>query len=179
MRTCRVATSRARSHLSVNSLTGQLPTEIGALETLNFEGCELGYPGYDKPQNQFKLPIPLEVQARCVTDGGTAVPHKQEGHLTCGMCMRHRCTSWGLNKCATRKGYKDPEAGDRELCMCGCCGEQCAINHANCALHARREAEAAAHARHAESPLVLLVGALVAGVGLTAVVAARLTRRRS
>lgn len=169
-------------HLSVNSLTGPLPTELGDLANLTPQGCELGYPGFDKPQNDFTQPVPDEVAARCVVESFSSVPHDAHGHKDCGMCMRHRCTTWGGNKCASRKGYKDPHGVDRAPCMCACCGEQCGEYHSHCALHMRWEEEAAARAaidaRHAESPLLLIIGAVGGTAAFVAIVAKRLSRGR-
>lgn len=60
-------------------------------------------------------------------------------HMTCNMCMRHRCTLWGMNKCAARKLIKDPDSGSgRHECMCRCCAEQCEVQHSGCESYDQR-----------------------------------------
>mmetsp|Transcript_23572 Transcript_23572/g.60659 ORF Transcript_23572/g.60659 Transcript_23572/m.60659 type:complete len:214 (-) Transcript_23572:12-653(-) len=180
----------SRSYLSANKLTGLVPTELGELHHLVPDSCELVYPASTTPLNQFDAPIPLRVQGMCVVDSmeggflgplsghGNIVPH--EVHMTCGMCMHHRCSSWGGNKCASRKGYADPGGVDRGACMCACCGNQCSIKEAHCQLHLR-EADARAALRAAEptgpSPLLALVVA-VAAVGVFAAAAVLFGRAR-
>lgn len=46
------------------------------------------------------------------------------------MCKRHRCTTWGGNKCASRFYFDEPHEGppagrDCRACLCACCGFQC------------------------------------------------------
>lgn len=41
------------------------------------------------------------------------------------MCIRHRCTLYGMNKCAAKYGYTDPQGAQLRDCACGCCREQC------------------------------------------------------
>jgi outer membrane receptor protein involved in Fe transport len=41
------------------------------------------------------------------------------------MCMRHRCSLYGGNKCASRLGYTAPQGAEWDLCACGCCRHQC------------------------------------------------------
>lgn len=42
------------------------------------------------------------------------------------MCIRHRCSLWGANKCATRYAFTDPQGSQLDYCTCGCCRVQCA-----------------------------------------------------
>jgi hypothetical protein len=39
--------------------------------------------------------------------------------------MRHRCSLWGGNKCATRMGYTTPQGQQWDHCACGCCRQFC------------------------------------------------------
>jgi len=179
-------------YLSANQLTGLVPTELGMVEQLEPDNCELIYPAATEPLNRFDAPIPPRVQSMCVvdsTEGGflgplsgrgntRLVPH--DAHMTCGVCMHHRCSSWGGNKCASRKGYADPGGVDRGACMCACCGNQCSIKNAHCELHLR-EADERAALRAAEptapSPLLVLAVA-VAAVGVFAAAAVIFGRAR-
>uniref|UniRef100_A0A7R9YMU7 Uncharacterized protein n=1 Tax=Diacronema lutheri TaxID=2081491 RepID=A0A7R9YMU7_DIALT len=43
----------------------------------------------------------------------------------CGMCLRHRCSLWGGNKCASRWGFTDPQGTQRLECECACCRQAC------------------------------------------------------
>uniref|UniRef100_A0A7R9UUF9 Uncharacterized protein n=1 Tax=Diacronema lutheri TaxID=2081491 RepID=A0A7R9UUF9_DIALT len=43
----------------------------------------------------------------------------------CGMCVRHRCSLWGGNKCASRWGFTDPQGTQRLECECACCRQAC------------------------------------------------------
>mmetsp|Transcript_14233 Transcript_14233/g.43171 ORF Transcript_14233/g.43171 Transcript_14233/m.43171 type:complete len:188 (-) Transcript_14233:198-761(-) len=115
--------------VSANSLSGSIPATIDDLENLTSPGCELTYPLYDIPANRFEVPISIKVKAKCVVEDPTdplrADPHR---HLTCQMCMNHRCGSDDPHSCGAKMGYEDPSGYQKNKCMCGCCHLQCAIS---------------------------------------------------
>ncbi|KAG8471007.1 hypothetical protein KFE25_009428 [Diacronema lutheri] len=45
---------------------------------------------------------------------------------SCGMCQRHRCTLYGMNKCAAQYQFTDPQGAQLDQCSCACCRIQCA-----------------------------------------------------
>ncbi|KAG8465141.1 hypothetical protein KFE25_012504 [Diacronema lutheri] len=58
----------------------------------------------------------------CLT---SAVFNQPIEHAECGMCLRHRCSLWGGNKCASRWGFTDPQGEERVECECSCCRQAC------------------------------------------------------
>lgn len=111
-------------------LTGLVPAEIGNLTNLTAPFCELTSPSFEMALNKFDPPVSPAVKEKCfVMTKDEAVLHNV--HWPCGMCMHHRCSLWGHNKCAYRKGYSDPQGEQTLLCACACCGQQCARGPCN------------------------------------------------
>lgn len=71
------------------------------------------------------FPHPRQSDALQFGEGPNGWP--TDAHMSCGMCMRHRCTLYGMNKCAARLGFADPGNADRRQCMHACCAEQCKV----------------------------------------------------
>jgi hypothetical protein len=117
-------------YLYMNLFTGVIPD---ALDALNLTKCELTAPAdlvgpeaANKPFNIFTQPVPPNIASACTV---VAAPpfHLPSGTIpaTCWMCLHHRCSAFGDNKCAHVKHILDPRGAGRQMCMCACCASQC------------------------------------------------------
>ena len=120
------------SLVEANLFSGAVPSEIGALP---LEACHLTLPaevvGEDlasHPFNTFWKPLPPSIEAKCTVHWTVPFHLPHTPHKDCTMCLRHRCTLWGMNKCAARKGFTDPQRHEKEACMCACCAEECNVD---------------------------------------------------
>ncbi|KAG8464851.1 hypothetical protein KFE25_010219 [Diacronema lutheri] len=118
--------------LELNLFSGTIPSALGELPLAH---CDLTVPEElagksvaTHPFNTFLKPIPPSVEAKCTVHWTIPFHMPLVVHKDCTMCLRHRCTLWGMNKCAAHKGLLDPQGHDKERCMCVCCAEQCQVD---------------------------------------------------
>lgn len=71
---------------------------------------------------------PIAPAAVCTDVGASAACPAPPApwHWPCGMCLRHRCSLWGANKCASRRGFDLPQSVQQSECACACCRQACA-----------------------------------------------------
>ncbi|KAG8467410.1 hypothetical protein KFE25_000726 [Diacronema lutheri] len=113
------------------------------------------------------------------TSAGSLIPGM---HMDCSMCIRHRCSLWGMNKCAAHPpALVDPQGANVAVCACRCCSQQCGMPRGCDAGMLTRErapkSEPSGAERGSATALALAAAAVVIVALVAALSAARAARR--